>query len=380
MRVFFAWLNQREGWAGVGPKELLIRQVQAEDPYEIPDLLQEYLNSHTRLRRATLYHRIWAVLEFLRKNHCRLPPDVKYSAFTVHSDLRPVQGRLSAEVISDVIAGMPPRWRSLFLVKYQAMLDSKRLCWVNVNSADPITSQLREGRDIIRVDLPCGRKKRAGDTLGVYFTYFGRDAASELTRYFNEVRGWPKWGEPIWVYSREDAEQNKWQCCKDRRIGQALDVKTVTNKWIRTLRSKNYVPKKPDFPGPNVRYGYNLHEFRDVATTELHTHAQAIGLDMDYVRFWCGQIGQLRHSPILTNKLFKNREYMEKQYAVAEPYLNIISGTPANRRTPDSTQVNAWSYSTTYTISFDSAIQPKANRYKVKAGCPAAKSGRVSRR
>ena len=69
---------------------------------------------------------------------------------------------------------------------------------MNVNCAEQVTRQLRECRKVIRVDLPCGRKKNAGDREGMYFTYFGRDAAESLTRYFNEIRGWPSPGHAIW--------------------------------------------------------------------------------------------------------------------------------------------------------------------------------------
>jgi hypothetical protein len=33
LRLFFAWLNQQDGWVGVTPRQLLIRQLQAEDEY-----------------------------------------------------------------------------------------------------------------------------------------------------------------------------------------------------------------------------------------------------------------------------------------------------------------------------------------------------------
>jgi hypothetical protein len=350
MRMFLAWLNQREGWADVGPQELLIRQLKAENPYEIPELLQEYVTCHPNLRRATLYDRVWAILGYLRKNHSRLPTDVKWNWFKVKSNLHPVQGRLTAEMIANVASRLPVRWRSLFLVKYQALLDTRRLYWVNCNSADQIASQLRDGKDIVRVDIPCGRKKRAGEFLGVYFTFFGRDAATELTRYFDEERGWPKWGEPIWVYTQEDADKNNWLRCKNRKIGDAIECETMESKWIRSLRSAKYIPKKPNsIVGPSVRYGYNLHEFRDVAMTELHMHAKSEGLSMDSVKFWCGHLGALRHSSVLSDKLYKNRDYMEQQYAIAEPHLNLISRTPATRTGAREGSLSCWSYGTSWT-------------------------------
>jgi hypothetical protein len=344
----------------VSPKELLIRQLQAENPYEIPDLIQEYVTCHHKLSKATLYHRIGAVLEFLRKNRCQLPPDVTWSSFKVESDVPRVQGRLTAEAIRNVIARLPVRWRSLFPVKYQALLDTSRLYWVNLNSAEQIVNQLNEGREIIRVDLPCGRKSKAGDRLGMYFTYFGRDAASDLARYFHDERGWPERGEPIWVYTRQDYENNGWTHCKQRKVGDPIGVITITEKWIRLLRSTNYTPKKRDsIRGPAARYGYNLHEFRDVAVTELHTHAKSKGLDMDCVKIWCGLLSrQLPPSHrFLIDELYKNREYMERQYAIAEPYLNIISGTPTEHRQQSPTHGSWWSYGITYSVSLNPATQ-----------------------
>jgi hypothetical protein len=32
------------------------------------------------------------------------------------------------------------------------------------------------------------------------------------------------------------------------------------------------------------------------------------------------------------DKFYKDSEYMDRQYAIAESYLNIISGTPQERR------------------------------------------------
>jgi hypothetical protein len=228
------------------------------------------------------------------------------------------------------------------------MLDTKRLCWVNRNSADQITSQLREGKNIIRVDLPCGRKKYAGDSQGIYFSYFGRDAASDLTRYFDDERGWPKLGQPIWVYSREDYK--KRGCSKNMKIGDPIEWKSIVNKWSYAVYAANYVHKEPDSEeGHGARYGLNLHEFRDVATTELHTHAKSEGLDMDCVMFWSGLVGQLDFnlSHLRRDRLYKNPDYMETQYAIAEPHLNIISGTPADKKVRNSAQ-NIWSYGVTY--------------------------------
>jgi len=249
---------------------------------------------------------------------------VSQKSFTFHSTALPVQGKLTSTIIREVVGGLPLRWRSLFLVKYQALLDTKRLAWVNVNCAEQVTRQLREGRKIIRIDLPCGRKKNAGDREGMYFTYFGRDAAESLTRYFNEIRGWPSPGQAIWVWQKEDYNPRSRSPNRDKIS--PLNRSAVSMKWVRLMRQTNNIPRQKGTGQGRVRYGVNLHEFRDVATTELHVKAKGKGLDMDCVKFWCGQVGQL--DPLKYDKFFKDQNYVEKQYLIAEPFLNIESGTP----------------------------------------------------
>jgi TatD DNase family protein len=46
-------LNQQDGWVGVTPRQLLIRQLQNEDEYEIVDLIQNYLDARHDLRAGS---------------------------------------------------------------------------------------------------------------------------------------------------------------------------------------------------------------------------------------------------------------------------------------------------------------------------------------
>ena len=63
---------------------------------------------------------------------------------------------------------------------------------------------------------------------------------------------------------------------------------------------------------------------RDAAATLLHKKALRLGLDVDCIFFWCGQNGQIRdHNKY--QKFMTDPEYLEEQYRIAEPWLNIIS-------------------------------------------------------
>jgi len=44
-RRWMHWLHGNQGWETVTPHELLIRQLQSEDPYEVLDLLQEFIGT-----------------------------------------------------------------------------------------------------------------------------------------------------------------------------------------------------------------------------------------------------------------------------------------------------------------------------------------------
>ena len=64
--------------------------------------------------------------------------------------------------------------------------------------------------------------------------------------------------------------------------GKPLHKATMESTWLRIFRHVGKIPRRK---GPvGSRYGYNLHEMRDVATTYLHVKAKADGLDMDCVK------------------------------------------------------------------------------------------------
>jgi len=126
-----------------------------------------------------------------------------------------------------------------------------------------------------------------------------------MKEYFEKVRGRPSGGEPLWVYP--------W----NRPVTKAA----FESAWLRLLRRTGKIPVEK---GPSgIRYGYNLDEMRDEATTLLHTHAKAQGFDMDCVNLWCGQVGEI--DPLKYDKFYRDSEYVREQYLIAEPYLNIVS-------------------------------------------------------
>jgi hypothetical protein len=318
--LFFAWLNGQDGWVGVGPKQLLVRQLQAEDEYELVDLIQKYLDSRHDLRVGSKRQVLQLLRSFFKKNRCSLPADAE---FTIRSEIPPTESKLTVKEIRAAVLGLPPLWQSIFAVKYMALLDTKRLAWMSRHCADQVVRQLRAGELPVRVDLPCGRKKNANERGAMYFTYFGRDAADALRRYFTEIRGWPGPGEAIWIYEAPATTKRKGPL----KPPGAVTRKNIGQRWIRTMRHLKFVPRMGH--SKNLRYGFHLHEMRDVATTQLHVNAKGRGLDMDCVKFWCGQVGSIDRNKY--DKFYKEQDYVLQQYKIAEPYLNILTGSPGEQ-------------------------------------------------
>jgi hypothetical protein len=294
------WLNKQPSWEKATPRDLLVRQLESEDGYLALDLLQSYIGTLV-LRKSSKRKAYSVVKSFFIHNRCALPPD---PSFRIRGDTPPVQAKLTTDDIAEAIAAANLRYRSMILFKWQSLLDNERLIYTNIHCSEQILRQLKAGVHPIRIDLP-GRKSNENDTEGAFYTFIGADAIEALREYFEKVRGWPTPEAPLWVYSN------------NRPVMKAAFEAT----WLGVLRRIGKIPKTKGLPGS--RYGYNLHEMRDEATTRLHTHAKNQGFDMDCVKLWCGQVGEI--DPLKYDKFYRDRNYVQQQFLLAEPYLNIVS-------------------------------------------------------
>jgi hypothetical protein len=294
------WLQTQPGWEHVTSRELLVRQLEAGDPYVVLDLLQTYVGGLI-LRKSSKRKAYSVVRSFFDHNRCGLPVD---RAFRIRGDRPPVGEKLTALDVQEAALAASIRYRSLILFKWQSMLDNERLIKANLYCAEQVVKQIQMGADPVRLDL-AGRKSNENELEGRFYTFIGKDAVDALTKYFEEERGWPRAGQALWLMPN----------------GDPLTKPALEAAWLRLLRHMAKIPKRK---GPvGSRYGYNMHEMRDEATTFLHTHAKAEGFDMDCVKLWCGQVGEI--DPLKYDKFYKDTQYVTKQYTLAEKYLNIIS-------------------------------------------------------
>jgi len=294
---FMRWVHQKPEWRGVEARELITRHLEADDPYEILNLIQEYIRG-CHYCKSTNKRNYSAIRSFFLHNRAPLPPDL---GFRVPGYKPPNIGRLSVGHVTKIALAAKPRDRSIILTKWQGLLDTEGVMWVGTHLAGEIVTEIRVHHCPIRLDLP-GRKHAENEQP--FFCYIGRDAIDALTAYFQHERGWPRKGEPLWL--------NKY--------GRPMTARTWAMIWLQLVRRAGLIPQE-HAKETGTRYGYNTHEMRDVARSLLHTHGKADGLDQDCVELWLGH----EIDPLHYNKFYLDREYVEQQYRLAEKFLNIIS-------------------------------------------------------
>ena len=130
--------------------------------------------------------------------------------------------------------------------------------------------------------------------------------------YFEHERGYPKEGEPA-AYAK---------------VGRPLTRSGLLANHLYKMRKLGYIKKIGN--GTSDRYGYGLHELRDLARSVLE---KARGEKLDgkgeafnplSAEFWMG------HSvdPLYYNKIWQlDPEYNLTQYRTAERYLNVVGGS-----------------------------------------------------
>lgn len=324
---FLAYVNRQPGWEGTDYQKLIIRHLESEYEEEVLDLLEDYIKAHQSIwRYNSLQNEYSTIRTFFDKNRASLPKDPD---FKIRSLIPPTEGHLELKHIPLLALAARPVYRSAFLFKWMSMLDTKRLILMNEPPySDEIVQKLRDRKDgeIIQVDVKSGRKKLANKPEGKYRFGIGKDAIDSLIDYFENHRqgGWPQKGEAMWLYPEHRSEDSTdWHEQSYKGAGRPITQFGLNQTWRRLLNHTGLIKNITGGRKGTVRYGFNLHEMRDVAATTLHLKAARHGLDMDCVKYWCGQNGQL--DPNKYDKFMKDVAYTAEQYKIAEVYLNVVS-------------------------------------------------------
>jgi hypothetical protein len=303
LRGFLRWLraNGPEHLRGLTPSQLVEYQRAASrngNEYEILDALQAYIRQKPGTH-SSLHVTYSAVRSFFLHNRAPLPRD----PFRIKATRPPVRALLSISDLRTLINAADLGMKAFYLTLLQSAMDQERFQYFNIHFAKALADHLKEKgvNEPFMIELP-GRKQSLDKTP--FYTFIGRDALEAWKEYFDRIRGWPKEGEPL-----------MWG-----RRGRPLSKSAILQKHIRLLEKLKYV--KRGGGDTSRRYGYNLHEIRDIFRSLLHTKAKKDGFDEACAEFWMGH----EVDPNNYDKFYMDKEYVLKHYRIAEKYLNIISG------------------------------------------------------
>jgi hypothetical protein len=172
-----------------------------------------------------------------------------------------------------------------------------------------LATHLKEkGVDVpFRVDFLRGRKTNPRP----FNSWLGRDSLQAWKDYFERERGWPKQqGEAVALDIH----------------GKPLGKRAFQAYYIRLQHRMKFANENGTL---TTRYGYNLHELRDLARSILEkVKGEKLGPDGDgfntnSVELWMGHtIDKLYY----TKTWEREPECNLEQYKIAERYLNVISG------------------------------------------------------
>ncbi len=300
LKWFWESLQSVDRFKGLSYSQLVEFQADAEkkDQFLLLDHLQQAigLREGTYNSKRTYYS---VVVMFFKSSRASLPADVKP---VIKATKECVQGNLTPEIIRKLVNAADLDFKAVYLTYWMGILDTARFLYFNERYGGALAEHLQtKGVDEpFRMEFP-GRKKNLNKVQ--YHTFIGHDALDAWREYFERIRGYPKKGEPI-IKSKHGpiTEDGVWARHK------------------RTLEKLKYI--KTGGGSKGNRYGYGLHEFRDVARTLLHLQGKGDGLDLEYVEHWMGHTTD----PNGYDKFYMDKAKALKQYRIAEKYLNIVSG------------------------------------------------------
>ncbi len=239
-------------------------------------------------------------------------------------------------------------WQSAFLCKFQMTVGTKEFLWFSNYGWELIKDQYHEKASTylhdphrLMIDIYVGRFKTQAPE---FRTSIERDGLELLRQYFEYERGVPEDGTPIWV----------------KENGSPITSSDMTKRWIHALKKAGlYDPRYspcPECETPMRRkrrarhYIYycplcghqqeNTHSIKGVASnrrnrTGMGVHDATCDLPMSImqksdIKDW---VINFRHGHVVDPNNYKriiskDPEWGEKQYALAAPYLNILSDTP----------------------------------------------------
>ena len=136
------WLNTQPGWEHVTARDVLVRYLEAEDPYVVLDLVEIWVRD-LQLRKTSKKHALTTIRSYFMHNRCQLPDNPH---FRISSQRPNVRGMLTTADVLELCHAAPLRFRSLILFKWQSFIDTARLLYANEHCCDQVVQQIQRGR------------------------------------------------------------------------------------------------------------------------------------------------------------------------------------------------------------------------------------------
>ncbi|MFH0749013.1 MAG: hypothetical protein V1915_03750 [Candidatus Bathyarchaeota archaeon] len=338
---YFMWVQENGGaFAHKSAEDLLDLQVNASGraQYNQVKLLVHYITLNIKGAVSSKAHFYSAIRSIYEHNYAPLPRDAN---FRIHGETPPVEGELTVEGLRKIVLAANRCYRAVFLCMFQSGMGVGEFTAFN-RMWDRIGPQLKKERT--RVDLS-GRKH--AKNREPFYTFLGRDAIVALKEYLEKDRGPIKAGEAIFLNQHGNPLNGSnigdqfLECAirggltQEKTIpctvcgGKTLKHRKPFNKeskalkvFYRCLDCGNETWASDDQRvSRSVRYGTNPHEMRDLFRSEWDT-STAKGVCAEF--FMGHDI-----DPNDYNKVMKmHPDWAEEQYALAEPFLNILTQDP----------------------------------------------------
>jgi hypothetical protein len=276
------------------------RGAEGQEEYRVVDLLVEHVQGKGGTYKGMMF-RYQANRSLFLHSRAPLP--------SIRVNFRPTRdttvGKLTIEDVLVLVKGVGLREQAIYLSLLQGFLDRKRFFdYLNPHGFELGQHiQTRGVDESYRVNVLRGRKTNPMP----FNTWLGRDALQAWQLYFDRERGYPKPGEAAAL----------------DQFGKPLTSTGLYSLHMYNLRKLKFV-KGYSHGNSAARYGYNLHEFRDVARSEVE-RAVTVGFNTNSAEFWMGHMEEV--DPLFYAKIWsKNQDYNLEQYQIAMKYLNIVSG------------------------------------------------------
>lgn len=307
MNNWLNWIRSNGGkFSGFNPNQLIeyAENANRRELFELCDLIQGYIESKEDLRKGSKVTMQNSLRSFFSHNRAPLPKDVSYKP---RGDNPKVVGKLTVDHIKQIVTASNILYQALFLIMFQGGFGRDEFIWWNERGYKDLTEQIRlNPLGPIRVDLP-GRKSKKNEYN--YYTFIYGDGLSLLKRYLNEIR--PK----IMANSHADKKALEDVVFISQKYT-SLESDTIYRYWHNRVKKLGYAKQNED---RIKRYGYNLHETRDIFRTQFRKS----GIDVSYAEFFMGHSNAFDKDGY--DKVSRDIGFTSGKYVEASPYLQIMT-------------------------------------------------------